>query len=224
MSRKGFSGFPKKASFTPIPDIFFSELLSRIDDIAELKSTLHIFWTIYHRRGYPRFVTYRELLGDSTLMAGVGDGETLRHALEGAVERGTILHLRLEGDDVYFVNNEEGRRTKERVEGGEVPLGRVVAGEPYVGQRPDIFTLYEENIGLLTPMIADELKEAEGLYPPSWIEDAFREAVSLNKRSLRYILRILERWASEGRDRGEPGRDSEEDKYTTGRYGRAVKR
>jgi DnaD/phage-associated family protein len=66
-------------------------------------------------------------------------------------------------------------------------------------QRPNIFALYEQNIGPLTPLLAEELMEAEGRYPASWIEDAFREAVSLNKRSWRYALRILERWAAEGK-------------------------
>ena len=57
-------------------------------------------------------------------------------------------------------------------------------------------------------MIADELREAEELYPEDWIEDAFREAVGQNKRSWRYIARILERWEHEGRGHGQPGRHS----------------
>jgi len=57
--------------------------------------------------------------------------------------------------------------------------------------RPNIFILYEQNIGLLTPPIADELRQAEQTYPAGWIEEAFREAVSLNKRSWRYIRAIL---------------------------------
>ena len=71
---------------------------------------------------------------------------------------------------------------------------------------PNIFSIYEANIGMLTPMIADELREAENLYPASWIEDAFREAVEQNKRSWRYIERILERWTQEGKGNGQPGR------------------
>jgi len=34
-----------------------------------------------------------------------------------------------------------------------------------------------------TYMIAEELKEAEKLYPARWIEEALKEAVMLNKRS-----------------------------------------
>ena len=65
--------------------------------------------------------------------------------------------------------------------------------------RPNIFTLYEQNIGLLTPPNADELRPAEQIYPVGWIEEAFSEAVALNKRSWRYIHAILERWRTQGR-------------------------
>ena len=61
-------------------------------------------------------------------------------------------------------------------------------------------------IGMLNPMISEELWEAEQIYPHSWIEDAFREAVSRNRRSWKYIAAILERWEREGRGDGEPGR------------------
>ena len=66
-------------------------------------------------------------------------------------------------------------------------------------ERPTIFVLYEQNIGLLTPMIADELRDAEQHFPAEWIADAFREAVLHNKRSWKYVLAILERWRTEGR-------------------------
>lgn len=227
-----FAGFPQRMRFTPLPNIFFSQLLPEIDDIAELKATLHLFWVLYQKRGYPRFVTYGELLGDRALMAGLGDGEALRRGLNQAVERGTIIHLALDREgkpeELYFLNTESDRKAVERIESGEISLGALPrrGPRPEVEERPNIFTLYEENIGMLTPMIAEELKEAEGLYPASWIEDAFREAVSRNKRSWRYISRILERWAAEGREHGEPGGDikADTDKYIKGRYGHLVRR
>jgi len=227
-----FSGFPDKMRFTPLPNLFFSQLLPQIDDLAELKTTLHIFWKIYHKRGYPKFITIRELLGDGTLMTALGDAEMLRRGLERAVGRGTLLHLTLdrEGDrhDLYFLNTEADRKAVAKIASGEISLGALPQQEPYLEaqERPNIFTLYEENIGMLTPMIAEELKEAESLYPPSWIESAFREALSRNKRNWRYISRILERWASEGKEDGAPERDLKEDrnKYIKGRYGHLVRR
>jgi DnaD/phage-associated family protein len=65
--------------------------------------------------------------------------------------------------------------------------------------RDDIYNLYEQNIGVLTPLISDKLREAEKLYPAEWIEGAFEQAVTYNRRSWAYISRILENWATEGR-------------------------
>jgi DNA replication protein len=66
-------------------------------------------------------------------------------------------------------------------------------------ERPNIFVLYEQNISLLTPLIADQLKDAADHYPQEWIEAAFREAVQHNKRNWSYISAILRRWETEGR-------------------------
>ena len=61
-----------------------------------------------------------------------------------------------------------------------------------------ISKLYEENIGMLTPAIAESLKDIAEEYPPSWFQDALKEAVKLEHRNLKYIERILERWKVEG--------------------------
>ena len=60
--------------------------------------------------------------------------------------------------------------------------------------------LYEQNVGPLTPLIADHLVRALETWPVEWIEDAVAESVAYNKRSWRYIQRILEGWQSEGRE------------------------
>jgi DNA replication protein len=239
MTKKPFSGFPAGAEITPIPNLFFTVVMPKIDGVADLKVILHVFWLLSRRRGYPQFVTYSELLSDIVLMSGMG-GETkpkdevLRLALEQAVEYGIMLHLRLDKDgkqeDAYFINSEAAKEAISKIQQGDFPQlvlaprkGEVVEAEP-----PDIFSLYEQNIGMLTPMIAEELQEAEKLYPADWIESAFREAVSLNKRSWKYIARILERWTVEGKDDGKARRDfkkeDDREKYVRGKYGHMVKR
>lgn len=233
-----FNGFPARAAFTPIPKLFFSSLLPQIDNIAELKVTLHIFWAAYSKKGYLRFVTYRELLADKSLMKGLKAGERLAgdvlgEALEMAVKRGTILHLALVRDgaaeDVYFLNSEADRRVVEKIKNGELALtGLKATGQSLpdanVSPPPDIFTAYEQNIGMLTPLIAEELSAAEKLYPADWIRDAIKEAVSLNKRNWRYIERILERWSAEGRRDGTHRRDpkASADKFSKQKYGHLI--
>ncbi len=237
---KQFTGFPAKTQFTAVPNLFFSKLLPQISDVAELKTTLHIFEWLYRKRGYPRFVTYTELLGDTSLMSSLREAakspdQVLREALAMTARRGTILHMALDKDgateDVYFLNTEDNRQIIAKIKSGELRLPDLKAkGQEYVAveELPDIFTLYEQNIGMLTPMIAEELREAEKLYPVDWIRDAIKEAVSLNKRSWRYIAKILENWVTEGKGSGAYKRDSAQkagpDKYVKQKYGHMVQR
>ena len=233
-----FKGFPAKMEFTPIPNLFFSALLPQIGDVTELKTTLNVLAMLYRKRGYPRFITYGELVGNASLMSSLkgeakSPDEVLRSALEMAAQRGTIIHMVLDRDgapeDIYFLNTESDRQIVAKIQNGELKLSGLKAKEPiYVEpeEQPDIFTLYEQNIGMLTPMIAEELREAEKLYPEGWIRDAIKEAVSLNKRSIRYIVRILERWSAEGKSDGTYRRYSktDPDKYIKGKYGHIVRR
>lgn len=229
---KTFAGFPKDVHFGGIPKVFFSQLLPEIDDLVELKVTIHLLHTLYERKGYPRFITDCEMLADKVLMRGIGSEEELRRGLERAVRRGTVLRLGMEKEgkhvELLFLNTESDREARTAIERGDMDIGMLPGDEPSVesGERPDIFTLYEENIGMLSPMIAEQLKDAERSYPYSWIEDAFKEAVSLNKRNWKYIEAILRRWDSEGKGHGELGRGSkaDRDKYVKGKYGHVVKR
>ena len=235
---KQFSGFPAKMQFTPIPNVFFSRLLPQISDIAELKTTLHILGSLYHKRGYPRFITYSELLGNTSLMSSLTRGakspdEVLRNALEMAIKRGTLLHMVVDRDgapeDIYFLNTESDSQIVAKIRNGEFHLpGLKAGGQAHIEteEQPDIFTLYEQNIGMLTPMIAEELLEAEKHYPVGWIRDAIKEAVNQNKRKWNYISAILERWSSEGRRNGTYRRYSktDPDKYIKGKYGGMVRR
>ncbi len=236
---KEFTGFPAKMQFTPLPNFFFSSLMPQISDITELKTTLCIFAALYRKRGYPRFITYRELLGNKSLTGSFKEatkppGEVLRNALEMAAKRGTILHIVLDRDggteDIYFLNTDYDRQIVAKIQNGELSLSGLQAkAQIYIDteEQPDLFTIYEQNIGMLTPTIAEELQEAERLYPQTWIRDTIKAAVSLNKRNWRYISAILERWSAEGKSNGTYRRDSKKtgpDKYIKGKYGHMVRR
>jgi DNA replication protein len=208
---EGFPGFPAgKLTTTPVPNLFFSELLPLIDNVAELKVVLHLFWLIGKKRGALRYARLDELLHDRRLLDGLAtakqSGEpVLVDALERAVARGALLHTEVtrgrETEQWYMINSANGREVLERLQSGELDLlGESGEDVQLQTERPTIFVLYEQNIGLLTPMIADELRDAERHFPAEWIADAFRQAVLHNKRSWKYVLAILERWRTEGRD------------------------
>lgn len=247
-----FTGFPAgKNPFVPVPEAFFTQLLPEIEDSAELKVTLHIFWLLAKKQGNPRCVSDRELQVDQILLRSLkrrGDPrpaeERLHQGLEQAVVRGTLLRIylkhvsigRAEPESVgwYFFNTARSRKVVAELEGGEmVPVRlltadeergvaskpgvlegeRAIAGGVYAEsngyeqsrsvqvevERPNIFVLYEQNIGLLSPLIADDLRDAADQYPAEWIEDAFRAAIQRNKRNWSYISAILRRWETEGR-------------------------
>ena len=182
---KPFQGFPARMEFTPIPNLFFSRLLPCINDIAELKTILYIFTSIYGKKGYPRFVSRSQLLDNTSLIQSLGqDNKTaqkaLDNALQASVKRGILLHLAVEKDtkaeDIYCLNTPSDSQALAKVQNGDLKLPEmeVKAISPAgAGEAPNIFALYEDNIGMLTPLIADELKAAEKLYPPGWINEAF---------------------------------------------------
>lgn len=219
MTEAFFGGFPARGPRTPVPNLFFSRLLPEIEDPTELWLSLIVMYSLSRRRGYPCFVTFRELLADP-LVHRIMQKRRLsqadvRAAFETAVARRTFLCLPVKGEsgdeELIFLNTEADRRAIARIQAGELPLGRAL-NEPQALARPElptIYALYEENIGTLTPMVVEELKEAETRYPAEWLEAAFKEAVSLNKRSWRYIQRILERWTAEGRPDEEARRGPE---------------
>jgi DnaD/phage-associated family protein len=134
-----------------------------------------------------------------------------------------------DADLCLFLNTPAHRQLVARLARGEQRLELGPAPPPAVlpARRPTIFELYEQNVGLLTPLLVEELREAAETYPPDWLEEAFREAVGYNRRHWRYVRRILEKWATEGRgDRGVAGgrpqapRDSR--RYLEGRYGHLI--
>jgi DNA replication protein len=215
MPDRQLSSSQRERDFVSLPDSFFTQVVPKIQDLAELKVVLYAsYLTLRKPKRLPPDiigVTYKELrTGGCRLSAELGE-ETLHQALDSAVKHGILLHssLNIDGmlEDVYSL-----------------------AASIHRGSQPptaNVFALYEQNIGIITPMIAEELKDAEKLYPPQWIEEAFKEAVTLNKRSWRYIARILERWASEGKDSGEYKRNikkDDPDKYIKGKYGHLVQR
>jgi DnaD/phage-associated family protein len=223
----GFAGFPDgNLRATPVPALFFSELLPMVDDLVELKVTLHCLWLCRQKGEEGPYVTASELEADEllqrSLLAAIRERrstgryateqslarEALREGLERAVARGTLLQVSGHGSESreaqprqwYFLNSERGRAAVRRIERGEwAPKGKDTRVQ-LSARRPNIYNLYEQNVGMIhSPILAEELREAEETYPAEWIEEAFRIAVGNNVRRWAYVRRILERWAEEGR-------------------------
>jgi DnaD/phage-associated family protein len=195
MSR--FEGIPAgRLAFTSVPNVLFSEWLPAAQEVSEVKVALHIFFLLSQKKGNPRYVTYEELREDTTLMRSLSfQVERLKRGLEEAVAHGVLLRAEADGAAWYLFNTPESRRALEKLNNGELAIaGTARAVSPDVQATPNIFRFYEQEIGVLTPIIADELKEAEAEYPPEVILNAFRIAAENNARSWKYVSKILLDW------------------------------
>lgn len=226
---------PDSAEPVQLPNEFFTRDLPRIRDLAELKVLLTVYRLTAATASAP-FVEELALLAEPDLVQGLRlrgatrtpDDDILR-GIELGLAHDTLLRFRSGDADTptYWLAlaTPENRRRLTRLQRGELSLPHADAGaSPIEVDRPNVFRLYEQNVGLVTPIIADQLIEALELYPESWIEAAIEEAVSYNRRNWRYIQRILERWATGGRgdetnQRGQgPAEAADRAKHLHGKY------
>ena len=226
----GFIGFADGQKKTiRVPETFITDLLPQIDDLAELKLALHAIFLLNTQEAEMRYVRGDDLRADNLLLASLNLDSDLRtpsaaleDALERNVARNTLIRVEVEirtvtghriWEDIYFLNTTKGREAAAKVRQGQVSGLRAVSPEEarMKVERPNLFVLYEQNIGALTPILADELRDAEQTYPPAWIEEAIKLAVTNNVRRWRYIQAILERWHQEGRQDALGQRDTQRD-------------
>ena len=194
--------FDAREKALPVPASLLGSLLAEIDDVAELKCALRVAGLAAQASGAPKRVAASRLETDSALLAALGSPEEIRRGVERAVERGVLL----EASGWLLLRTPQNEQAAERL-----GLAPELYGEERA-ERLNVYELYEQNIGMLTPLVADELRDAEREYPTGWVESAIREAARGNARNWRYISAILERWKNKGRGakrRGEPGRHPE---------------
>ena len=221
MPFQGFSS--KKTRIIPIPEAFFTELLAEVNSLAELKVILYAFWFLSRQESSLQFFTLEDLLSDEVLYNALQpEAEAqIQAGLKAAVDHNCLIKAVTPEQVYYLLNTPRGRAALQAIQAGESlpdtshrPLTRLKA------ERPNIFRLYEENIGPLTPLMSEMLQDAESTYPVGWIEDAIRISVERNVRNWRYIDAILQAWQKDGRDE-KARRDDEEDrrKYIEEQYG-----
>ncbi|MEW6287698.1 MAG: DnaD domain protein [Chloroflexota bacterium] len=226
---KPFRGFTDSETFTQLPDSFFHHLLKEIEDVEELKVTLYFLWRAAQMEGPFRALTRL----DFDVKALGLSAEEITRGLEKAVRRGSLLKASPRGGErvgrkevkvYFFLNSPRGRAAVQAMESGEWEPSQNPSAPPV--ERPNVFRLYEENIGPLTPLIADTLTDAETLYPPEWIADAIELAVKNNKRTWKYCEAILKRWKEEGthgqKTQQDTGKSAE--RYTKSEFEEYLKR
>lgn len=202
-----FNGFlPGKQRLIQIPSVFFSELLPQIDHLIEMKVTLYCMWALQTQEGKYRYLRFSEALKDDLFLNGIPAEDKVAAIFDGfnrAVIRGSLLRVRIElasgEEDVYFLNTVKGREAVKAIEKGHWIPGDEQRPIQLIIERPNVYVLYEQNIGALTPMISEQLRDLEQDYSVSWIEEAIRIATNREVRNLNFIISILKRWEKEGR-------------------------
>jgi DnaD and phage-associated domain len=190
---KGFADVSAADIF--LPEVFFSDALPGIDSLEELKVCLQSFRLLQAEKKEDPFLTPAMLAeADETLTPAL-----LGPALERAVTHGILLAVSLRGEAFYFLNTPRGRAIQKAAVRG---LWNPQSGTPAVlpAQRPNVFMLYEQNIGPLTPILSQMLEEAEATYPAEWLEEAIKLAVKKNVRNWNYVEAILRSWKEKGRN------------------------
>lgn len=211
-----FAGYIDAARDTvPVPARFFTEVLPEITSLGELRVTTSLFRLFAQHGGTEAPIPEPAIAGDRALRQAFRvDGtptadtrEAILDALDRAVARGTVLRVIAHGGrrsvPWYFLHTPVTRELVQAIQRGAIAPPTAMWVEDHAPEvtadPPTAFFLYEQNIGPLTPLVADRITRAMDAYPPAWIEDAIEEAVAYNRRSWRYIERILETWSQQGR-------------------------
>ncbi len=202
-----FKGFSAKAKDSvPVPTAFFTDLLPQIEDLGELRISLYAFWNLNAQVKEPKYLVLSDILRDSNLVQMFGSTRIeqenhLREALDRACLRGTLVNAQVDGEIIYFLNTPRGKAARDGLTTGVwKPDQNDLVPVRLVAQRPNIFLLYEQNIGPLTPILSQMLQEAEDSYPADWIEEALKIAVTRNARNWNYVEAILKSWKEKGRN------------------------
>lgn len=196
------------------PYSFLNETLPHIQSLTELHVSLAFFRMIAERGGDDTSISEIDIVRDGNLRSALRlsggtsqPDDRIVQGLEQALGRGTLLRISatVNGRSVwwYFLNTAVNRAAVEAMQKGTIAPPAIMwkAGEQPViqGDAPSVYRAYEQNIGPLTPFVADQIRIALADYPADWIEDAIEEAVAYNRRNWRYIQRILESWQERGR-------------------------
>ena len=180
-----------------LPEIFVTRALPAMTSFEEVQVSLIFFKLL--KSNTEDYLTIEDFLSDPGMNDARMSEDQIKKALSDACEHGLFLPVAHEGEDFYFLNSPHGRSIQ-RANANGVWRPEINGSNVQTPQRPNIFTLYEQNIGPLTPILSQILTDAENSYSAEWIEEAFQIAVKKNVRNWSYVEAILRSWKEKGRN------------------------
>ncbi len=200
-----FSGFSGNTSATiPLPDAFLESILPQLDNTLEINLALYAFWALKHQDGNTRYLTSEDFYQAPEWVTRKVSPKASRPKIDNALQKftqiGFLLSFRQEGAacPLYFLNSVKGKALYQSCQQGLWQPGETE--RLFTQPVPTIYQLYEENIGPLTPLIADLLIDSEKTCSAEWVREAIEIAVKNNVRNWRYIEAILRSWQKDGRN------------------------
>ena len=216
------TNIPKEIRYTPTPNLVFGKLLDEIKELNDLKFILRIIWMINQAKRVPKYITLEEIISDRIINSIIPKPNTEPDTFcKLILNKPQLLNLFLyheininqSNTAVVALNTARNKTMLNKIKGLDKFDSVFQPNGDVSEESPNIFKLYEDNIGTLNPIITDELKYAETTYPSTWITNAFKESVVRNKRSWNYIKTILENWNREGKNDGRIGENPKKSGY-----------
>ena len=123
--------------------------------------------------------------------------------LQALLQVGFLLKFTPEtsNNSILLPGTPSGREFLSKLMKNIISLDELKPSSTTARERPNLFKLYEDNIGPLTPMVADLLQEDAREFPAEWFADAIKEALSHNARKWSYVRAILKNWKENGREK-----------------------
>ena len=228
--------FPKVSGVpgsTLVPNTFFEKFIPNIEFIEDV---LTLLWCAYLMQDTAaakkrNFFSAEEIwltdgVEHSYTKIGI-DKEKFFRSLERCAEQGFLSKVKIDQknhtETVFLLSNPENLGESEDL--GKVELGLNISFDTDDVESSlvtNLFELYEENFGVVSPIVAENLIEISRKYDFELIKLAFQEAARHGVGSWRYIERILENQEKEGYANETDRRDSFEarkNNYTGGKFG-----
>ena len=214
----------KAIQIISIPHTYFKKVLTEVKSATDIKVVLYIFWFLGYQEGNSKFITLSDFLNDDDFLDGLdldtGEYENhIQRSLQSLVTGGILICYNPENgsfnNTIYFLDSPKNEAIVKSLEDGHISIQELIRVPVKLAvDKPTIYKLYEENIGPLTPMLADALRDAEQDYSYDRIVKAFQIAVERNARNWRYIDAILK----SGQEKGNDGSDRQNNKEDRKRY------
>lgn len=203
MSAQPIRGFPVPDDYgaTRVPNLVLGRVLADVEDPKTFKLILRAIWLLEHQRGYPRYISTEDLRRDRVVSQVFGDDSEFVETLASAIAYGVLWEVSVNGAQCLMLNTESARRASfDAFTPPETSADDADGWDSATTSTlpPDAFRAYEENIGVLSPMIRENILSALEDFTDEDITHAVRIAVENESRSWSFVAGVLRRWLRDG--------------------------